>query len=287
MTGRRPSLAVSDVPSMAGNDVGTGRPVEADRASIPPRVRAPFLEIRGLRKQFGTIEALRGIDLDIYPGEVLGLLGDNGAGKSTLIKTISGVHAPTTGAIRCEGKPVSITSPNVARSLGIETVFQDLALIPNLDAAANLFIGREVGWFRGLLRVMNQRAMLEDVKSTLERLDIHIPSLKLDVEGFSGGQRQAIAIARAIRWKAKLVILDEPTAALSVPEQRKVLALTRELAAQGVAVIYITHNILDVIAVTDRLAILHRGQKAAETATKDCNEHEIVSLIMGKSKVSA
>ncbi|MDQ0471939.1 ATP-binding cassette domain-containing protein [Labrys wisconsinensis] len=250
------------------------------------RNSTPFLQIRGLCKQFGGIQALRDIDLDIYPGEVLGLLGDNGAGKSTLIKSISGVYIPTSGTMQCEGKSVSISSPNVARSLGIETVFQDLALIPNLDAAANLFIGREIGWFKGLLRVMNQRAMLEDVKKTLDQLDIHIPSLRLDVEGFSGGQRQAIAIARAIRWKAKLVILDEPTAALSVPEQRKVLALTRQLASQGVAVIYITHNILDVIAVTDRLAILHRGRKAAEIATKDCDEHEIVSLIMGKSKPS-
>jgi ABC-type sugar transport system ATPase subunit len=252
-----------------------------------PPSSQPFLEIRGLCKRFGSIQALRGIDLDIYPGEVLGLLGDNGAGKSTLIKCISGVHSLSEGSMRCEGKPVTISSPNIARSLGIETVFQDLALIPNLDAAANLFIGREIGWFRGLFCVMNQRAMMDDVKKTLDQLDIHIPSLRLDVEGFSGGQRQAIAIARAIRWKAKLVILDEPTAALSVPEQRKVLALTRQLASQGVAVIYITHNILDVIAVTDRLAILHRGQKAAEIATKECDEHDIVSLIMGKGKAAA
>jgi ABC-type sugar transport system ATPase subunit len=251
------------------------------------RSTKPFLEVRGLCKQFGNIHALKDVDLDIYPGEVLGLLGDNGAGKSTFIKSISGVYIPTSGEIRCEGTPVSISSPGIARKLGIETVFQDLALIPNLDAAANLFIGRELGWGKGLLRVMRNRAMADDVRKTLEQLDIHIPSLRLDVEGFSGGQRQAIAIARAIRWKAKLVILDEPTAALSVPEQRKVLSLTRQLASQGVAVIYITHNILDVIAVTDRLAILHRGQKAAEIRTKDCNEHEIVSLIMGKNKTAA
>jgi ABC-type sugar transport system ATPase subunit len=254
-----------------------------------PAVVEPFLQIRGLCKQFGSIQALRDVDLDIYPGEVLGLLGDNGAGKSTLIKSISGVYTPSAGTVSCEGRRVNITSPTVARSLGIETVFQDLALIPNLDAAANLFIGRELGWgpFTGLLRVMRNRTMHEDVRRTLEHLDIHIPSLRMDVENFSGGQRQAIAIARAIRWKAKLVILDEPTAALSVPEQRKVLSLTRQLASQGVAVIYITHNILDVIAVTDRLAILHRGQKAAEVRTKDADEHEIVSLIMGKKAAEA
>jgi ABC-type sugar transport system ATPase subunit len=249
----------------------------------------PFLSIRGLSKQFGSVQALRGVDLDIYPGEVLGLLGDNGAGKSTFIKSISGVHIPSAGTIHCEGKPVTIGSPTVAKALGIETVFQDLALIPNLDAAGNLFIGRELGWgpFKGLLRVMRDRSMQEDVRRTLEYLDIHIPSLHAQVEGFSGGQRQAIAIARAIKWKAKLVILDEPTAALSVPEQRKVLSLTRQLALKGVAVIYITHNILDVIAVTDRIAILHRGQKVAEILTKDSNEHEIVSLIMGKSRAAA
>lgn len=248
---------------------------------------APLIEVRDIVKTFGSVIALAGVSMTVRRGEVLCLLGDNGAGKSTLIKSISGVHLPTEGTIRCEGRLVSIASPVVARALGIETVFQDLALIPNLDAAANLFIGREIGWgFKGLLRVMRNRVMESDVRNTLEQLDIHIPSLRLDVEGFSGGQRQAIAIARAIRWQAKLVILDEPTAALSVPEQRKVLSLTRKLAAQGVAVIYITHNILDVIAVTDRLAILHRGQKAAEIFTKDCDEHEIVSLIMGKSKAA-
>jgi simple sugar transport system ATP-binding protein len=258
-------------------------------SSTATRTDAPFLQIRGLCKQFGSIRALENVDLDIYPGEVLGLLGDNGAGKSTLIKNISGVYMPTAGTVHCEGKPVTISSPGVARALGIETVFQDLALIPNLDAAANLFIGRELGWgpFKGLLHVMRKRAMEEDARKTLEQLDIHVPSLRTEVDEFSGGQRQAIAVARAIRWKAKLVILDEPTAALSVPEQRKVLSLTRQLASQGVAVIYITHNILDVIAVTDRVAILHRGRKAAEIRTKDANEHDIVSLIMGTNKVAA
>jgi len=249
---------------------------------------APFLELRGLSKRFGSVQALVGVDLDVNHGEVLGLLGDNGAGKSTLIKNISGVYRPTAGKIRCEAKEVTISSPAVARSLGIETVFQDLALIPNLDAAANLFIGRELSWgpFKGLLRVMRDQAMEEDLRECLARLDIHIPSVRMHVDGFSGGQRQAIAIARAIRWKAKLVILDEPTAALSVPEQRKVLSLTRQLASEGIAVIYITHNILDVLAVTDRVAVLHRGRKAAELRTKDTTEHEIVSLIMGATESS-
>ena len=152
------------------------------------RTEPPFLQIRGLCKRFGSIQALQNVDLDIYPGEVLGLLGDNGAGKSTLIKSISGVYTPSAGTIHCEGKPVAISSPGVARSLGIETVFQDLALIPNLDAAANLFIGRELGWgpFKGLLQVMRTRAMEEDVRKTLEQLDIHIPSLARRSRGILG-----------------------------------------------------------------------------------------------------
>jgi ABC-type sugar transport system ATPase subunit len=244
----------------------------------------PLFEIRNLSKWFESILALQDVDLEIRRGEVLGLLGDNGAGKSTLIKIVSGVHQPTAGTIRCEGQEVHIYSPDVAHSLGIETVFQDLALIPNLAVVPNFFIGREKTWgfFGGFPRILRERAMEEDVRETLKQLDVHIPSLRETIDRLSGGQRQAVAIARALRWKAKLVILDEPTAALSVPEQRKVLSLTRQLASQGVAVIYITHNILDAMAVTDRLVILHRGRKAAEVATKDTNEHEVVSLIMGK-----
>ena len=244
----------------------------------------PLFEIRNLNKWFGSIQALQDIDLDIRRGEVLGLLGDNGAGKSTLIKIISGIHQPTRGTIRSEGTEVHISSPRVAHSLGVETVFQDLALISNLTVVPNFFIGREKTWgfFGPFPQILRERSMEADVRETLEKLDIHIPSLRVTIDRLSGGQRQAVAIARAIRWKAKLVILDEPTAALSVPEQRKVLELARQLASQGVAVIFITHNILDVKAVTDRLAILHRGRKAAEVATKDTSEHEIVSLIMGK-----
>ena len=246
---------------------------------------APLFEIRNLSKWFGSIRALQEVDLDIRQGEVLGLLGDNGAGKSTLIKIISGIHQPTAGTIRSEGKEVQISSPQVAHSLGVETVFQDLALIPNLSVVPNFFIAREMTWgfFGTFPRILRERAMEADVRETLKQLDIHIPSLRVTIDRLSGGQRQAVAIARALRWKAKLVILDEPTAALSVPEQQKVLSLSRQLASQGVAVIYITHNILDVMAVTDRLAILHRGRKAAEVATKDTTEHEIVSLIMGKA----
>jgi ABC-type sugar transport system ATPase subunit len=247
---------------------------------------SPLLELRNVTKHFGAVRALDGVSLSLFNGEVLGLLGDNGAGKSTLIKAIAGVHRLTAGEILFRGKPVEMSSPAIAHKLGIETVFQDLALIPNLRVADNFFIGRELGWnlCGRFLRVMHLRAMEEDARRTLAQLDIHIPSLRVAIESLSGGQRQAVAIARALRWEANIVILDEPTAALSVPEQKKVLELTRQLAKRGVAVIYITHNILDVLEVTDRLVVLYRGRKAGELVTGETNEHEIVSTIMGANK---
>jgi ABC-type sugar transport system ATPase subunit len=252
-------------------------------AHAPPAPGAD-LRIEGLSKRFGTIEALRNVTLDVRRGEVLGLLGDNGAGKSTLIKCIAGVHQPTQGVFKRDGTTIEIASPDQARRLGIEPVFQDLALIPTLSVSANLFIGRErvFSWF-GFVEVLRRRAMDAAARKILEQLDVHFPNVRAQVDSLSGGQRQAVTIARAQHRKANLVILDESTAALSVPEQRKVLALARQLAASGVAVIFITHNILDVLAVTDRLVILHRGTKAAELMTSQTNEHEIVSLIMGKS----
>jgi ABC-type sugar transport system ATPase subunit len=262
----------------------TAAPDSRTHASPAPGADRPFLRIEGLTKRFGTIEALRNVTLDVRRGEVLGLLGDNGAGKSTLIKCIAGVHQPTQGVSKRDGAPIEIGSPDHARRLGIEPVFQDLALIPNLSVSSNLFIGREIvsSWF-GFVDVLRKRAMDAAARQILAQLDIYIPNVRAQVDSLSGGQRQAVAIARAQHWKANLVILDEPTAALSVPEQRKVLALARQLAAQNVAVIFITHNILDVLAVTDRLVILHRGSKAAELITSQTDEHEIVSLIMGKS----
>jgi ABC-type sugar transport system ATPase subunit len=262
-----------------------GRPMRAHTADGPALSGGPgrcFLSLAGITKRFGGVLALDDIHLEVNRGEVLGLLGDNGAGKSTLVKIISGVLEPTEGSITCESRPVRIASPKVAHQLGIETVFQDLALIPNLPVADNFFIGRERTFdlVPRLIRVLRTRAMERDAAETLKRLDIHIPSLRTNVDSLSGGQRQAIAIARAIRWKANLVILDEPTAALSVPEQTKVLELTRQLAGQGVAVIYITHNMDDVIRVTDRIAVLHRGRKAAELRTADTDQNEIVHLIM-------
>jgi ABC-type sugar transport system ATPase subunit len=248
-----------------------------------------FLRLRSITKLYGGIHALENINLDIRRGEVLGLLGDNGAGKTTLVKTISGVHQPTSGEIVCNGVVENISSPQRAHYLGIETVFQDLALVPNLAVADNFFIGREETYdiVPGLIRILRKRKMEKDAAETLRLLDIHIPSLKVNVDALSGGQRQAIAIARAIRWKANLVILDEPTAALSVPEQNKVLELARRLASQNVAVIYITHNMNDVMAVTDRIAILYRGRMAGELVTKQTSKEEIVSVIMSGAAADA
>lgn len=252
------------------------------RPETVPGVGEPFLKLTGITKRWGAVTALENVDLEIRRGEVLGLLGDNGAGKTTTVKLISGVFAPTSGTMECGGETVKINSPDRAHALGIETVFQDLALLPNLAVADNFFIGRErtVDIVPGLIRLLKRREMERDAAETLKRLDIHIPSLRVNVDSLSGGQRQAIAIARAIRWKANMVILDEPTAALSVPEQNKVLSLTRQLASQGVAVLYITHNMGDVMEVTDRIAVLYRGRKAAEMRTSETTQKEIVHTIM-------
>lgn len=242
----------------------------------------PFMQLRGVGKRFGGVTALHDINLDIRAGEVLGLLGDNGAGKTTLVKVLAGVHRPSAGEIYCRGTCVDISAPKVAHELGIETVFQDLAMVPNLGVTDNFYIGRELTTtiIPKFIKVLRNKAMHADARETLNRLDIHIPSLKVSVDSLSGGQRQAVAIARAIRWKANLVILDEPTAALSVPEQNKVLELTRRLADDGVAVVYITHNMSDVLAVTDRIAVMYRGQKAGELTTAATNKKEIVEMIM-------
>ena len=241
-----------------------------------------FLRLSNIRKHYGGVQALAGVDLEVRQGEVLALLGDNGAGKTTLVKTISGVVQVSDGTFHCRGEEVKIGSPDRAHALGIETVFQDLALVPNLPVADNFFIGREktINIIPGLIRILRRKAMEADAAETLKRLHIHIPSLHVNVDSLSGGQRQAIAIARAIRWKANLVILDEPTAALSVPEQNKVLELARSLAEQNVAVIYITHNMNDVMQVSDRIAVMYRGRKAGEMLTKNTTQQEIVHAIM-------
>ena len=242
---------------------------------------SPIMEVRELSKRFGGVHALEKVSLDLYPGEVLALAGDNGAGKSTLIKTISGVHKPDEGTISYDSKQVTFDNPQQARDHGIETIYQDLALADNLDAGANVFLGREVMKRVLGLAVVDRKRMRNEAADTLKVLDIRIDRLDLPLRSMSGGQRQAVAIGRAIHWKAKVLIMDEPTAALGVPEQRKVKALTRSLKQSGVGVIFISHNLVDIFEVCDRIVVLRRGIVAGERLISNTNPDEIVRLMVG------
>ncbi|MFL7840017.1 MAG: ATP-binding cassette domain-containing protein [Candidatus Promineifilaceae bacterium] len=247
----------------------------------------PVLRAKNLTKRFGGLVAVDDVSMDILPGQVMGLVGDNGAGKSTLIKMISGVYQPDAGEIFLENNNVTFSGPRDARDLGIETIYQDLALAENLDVSSNIFLGREVKkrYLGGLIRTLNWPYMHEESASALDRLDIHVPSLMQQIRNLSGGQRQAVAIARSVYWNAKMMIMDEPTAALAVPEQRKVLSLVRTLREQGVPVIIISHNLQDVFAVADRITVLRRGRKVAEVDAADTTPDEIVSLMVGAKAV--
>jgi ABC-type sugar transport system ATPase subunit len=245
-------------------------------------ITQPILEARDLSKHFGGLVAVDQVSLQIFPGEVVGLLGDNGAGKSTLIKMISGVYKPDAGNLMYEGKEVNFSTPLEARRKGIETIYQDLALCENLDASANIFLGREPV-YRNLsfFSRIDRNKMHDEARQVLKKLDITIPNIRLPIRQMSGGQRQAVSIARAVYWNARLMIMDEPTAALGVPEQRKVLDLVRTLREQGVPVIVISHNMQDVFAVADRMIVMRRGKKVAERVTTQTNVNEIVSLMVG------
>jgi simple sugar transport system ATP-binding protein len=240
-----------------------------------------ILEVRDISKRFGGVHALEKVSLDLYAGEVLALAGDNGAGKSTLIKSISGVHKPDEGTISYDGKPVTFENPQQARDHGIETIYQDLALADNLDAGANVFLGREVMKRVLGLPAVDRKRMRAEAAETLKVLDIRINRFDLPLRSMSGGQRQAVAIGRAIHWKAKVLIMDEPTAALGVPEQRKVKALVRSLKQSGVGVIFISHNLADIFEVCDRIVVLRRGIVAGERSISSTNPDEIVRLMVG------
>ncbi|MEM5332137.1 ATP-binding cassette domain-containing protein [Paraburkholderia sp. JHI2823] len=243
----------------------------------------PILEARDISIRFGGVEALKRVSLRLMPGEVLALAGDNGAGKSTLIKILSGVYRADGGDLHFEGRPLQLRDPQEARSQGIETIYQDLALADNLDVGSNIFLGREPVRRRFGLQLIDRPHMARVAREVLERLDIVIPPRKLagPVKMLSGGQRQAIAIGRAIYWNARVLIMDEPTAALGVPEQRKVMALIRALKAQGVAVILISHNLHDIFAVADRIIVLRRGEVAGERRVAETDGDEIVRLMVG------
>jgi ABC-type sugar transport system ATPase subunit len=228
---------------------------------------APLLALGGIAKSYGAVEALKGIDLAVAAGEAVGICGDNGAGKSTLVKIVSGAIAPSAGSIALGGAPVAFASPHDALARGVATIYQDLAVAPRLSIAENIFMGAELTR-RVLpgLRILDKRAMRAAARGYLARLEVDIPDLAAPVGSLSGGQRQAVAISRALRWSARLVILDEPTAALGVRETQQVLALIRGLKQQGVAVIVVSHNMHDVLAVADRVAILKQGRKVLELA---------------------
>ncbi len=224
--------------------------------------RPPIVEMRGIKKNFGAVQALRGVDLVLPHNEVLGLVGDNAAGKSTLMKILSGAYTPDEGEIILDGQPVHFSSPLDARRQGIEMVYQDYALANNLDIAANVFLGREaVSFSLGPISVLDYHLMEQETKRLLERLKIRVDSVRQKVERLSGGQRQAVAIARATAFDAKVIIMDEPTAALSVAAISKVLDLIRELKAQGASIIIISHRLEDIYHVGDRMMVLRHGRK--------------------------
>ena len=245
----------------------------------------PILTASGMSKHFGGLTAVDDVDLEIYPGEVVALLGDNGAGKSTLIKCISGVYRPESGRVIFNGEDITSHAPADIRSRGIETIYQDLALAENLDVGANVFLGKEkTRRLFGLIPVTDDNYMRDEASTVLDELDIHIPSLKQRLVNLSGGQRQAVAIARAMYWNAQLVIMDEPTAALGVPEQRKVLALIRSLREGNIPVILISHTMHDVMAVADRMVVMRRGKIVANIPRAEATEELIVRHIVGSAE---
>ncbi|GAA1601434.1 ATP-binding cassette domain-containing protein [Actinoplanes couchii] len=236
----------------------------------------PLLELRGIGKSFGPVQVLRDVGLSVWPGEVTALVGDNGAGKSTLVKCISGIHTPDAGTVLFDGREVSIGSPRDAAGLGIEVLYQDLALCDNLDIVQNMFLGREIRWGG----VLDEATMEEMAGETLRNLSIRtVASLRQPVSRLSGGQRQTVAIAKAVLWKSRVVILDEPTAALGVAQTAQVLEVVRRLADSGLGVVLISHNMNDVFAVSDRIAALYLGRTAAQVKVTDVSHAQVVELI--------
>jgi D-xylose transport system ATP-binding protein len=236
----------------------------------------PLLQLRDITKTFGSVEALTDVDLEVNPGEVVALVGDNGAGKSTLVKCIAGTHTPDSGHILFAGNEVHINSPKDAGRLGIEVVYQDLALCDNLDVVQNMFLGRETNRFQ----ILNEAAMEHRTAETLKSLAVTtISSIRQPVATLSGGQRQSVAVAKAVQWNSKLVLLDEPTAALGVAQTEQVLALVRRLGEQGLGVVLISHNLHDVFETADRIAVLRLGRNVGVFERRTTTQQEIVAAI--------
>src|SRR2546425_10527334 len=262
---------------MAENVTPSVRDMSSPQPEQPPGGE-PLLRLRGISKSFGAVRALSNVDFEVYAHEVVGLVGDNGAGKSTLIKVISGVGPADEGEIFMEGQKVNISSPQAANRLGIQTVYQDLALCDNLDVVANLFLGREE---RSFLRSLDEVDMEKRGLNILQSLEVKIPSVRATVAMLSGGQRQSIAVAKSILRQAKVVLLDEPTAALGVVQTRQGLHLIRRLRDQGLAVVVISHNLADVFEVVDRVIVLRLGRRVGTFDIKTTTPEQIVASITG------
>lgn len=245
-----------------------------------PSASTPLVELDSIKKTFGAVTALRGVSIDVKPGETFALLGDNAAGKSTLMKVLTGVYQPDGGQIRLEGKPVTFSTPAASRSSGIEMVYQDFALADNLDVRTNIFLGREPqkNILGPLVRVLDRKKMQEETNRVLDRLGIPI-NPKLKVKRLSGGQRQAVAIGRALAFDARLIIMDEPTANLSVAKVDKLIEVTQKLKELGIAVIIITHRLDEAFAVADRFAVMRQGQVVGKFQTGEITETQVAHLI--------
>jgi fructose transport system ATP-binding protein len=252
--------------------------------SQPPQ---PILEARGLIKHFGQVVALDGADFELYPGEIVAIIGDNGAGKSTLIKSLSGALQPDDGEIRLDGERVRFRSPGDARRAGIETVYQDLAVAPSLDIASNIFLGREARWRGPLglgLRLLDKRRMRREAAQHFAELQIGVQSIAQPVENLSGGQRQGVAVARAAKWARRLAIMDEPTAALGVRETRQVLDLIQRVRERGLPVIIISHDMPHVFELADRILIMRLGKRVAVVTPQTHTMPEAVAIMTGATK---
>ena len=245
--------------------------------------RSPVLELRGISKRFGAVQALSGVDFEVYSGEVVGLVGDNGAGKSTLVKIIAGTYQPDSGEYLFEGEEISVHNPHQATNLGIQTVYQDLALCDNLDVVANLYLGREetLAVIPGLVESIDEVTMEQKAHGFIRDLRVSIPSIRSRIATLSGGQRQSVAVARAVMWNSKVVLLDEPTAALGVEQTHQVKELILRLRDQGLGIVVISHNLADIFDVSDRIIVLRLGRRVATFKTHVSNPEQVVAAITG------
>src|SRR5215216_4244029 len=266
--------------------VGT-RTEQTMASTVEPAVQ-PVLEVRGINKHFGPVQALRNVDLSVFPGEVVALIGDNGAGKSTLINVLTGVLPLESGEIVFSGEQVRFSSPQEARAHGIETVYQDLAVAPHLDAVANIFLGRErrQSGLLGTAGFLDNRRMRKETDEQLSRLKVRVPDLERRLVTLSGGQRQGVAVARAVMWASKVVIMDEPTAALGVAQTAMVLDLMRQVRDSGIPVVFISHNMPHVFEVADRIAALRLGRSAAQLDPKRHTIEDAVAVMTGSFRTS-